>query len=428
MTEDLISIGVAGPMQVIVREYGASIPTDEFSVSFLQGNWDYLTRDQLVNSEPDLLVLYAEIAPTPDDLTKMLGRLKKSIVIVLLPGSWQGMQGALEQFDRVGRVFFLPAAPAEVLRTGRNLVKTERTRLGNAAPLQQLYSGGRTAAAVGTRVIAFVSAQGGTGRSTIAEALAYELAMVRHIRTLLFSFDLPSPAPLRLKMRYNPSAGEFFARPETGFRDALQSKEGVLDVIIAPSDSYAYARAAQVPPDQPNSIRSLVLAAYMQGYGAILMDLPAGEGPWMIQPLLASNTVVVVSRPTLDGIKAVGHLSDLITNKLASEHRISKEMMFTVLNQRTDKTAFTASQFVQEGTATYSWVPPVLATIDYDRKITQAQDASRPASTVSDTLQKGVRVLADSFYGSTASVDAAPGSKRSRGGFGFGGLRIRVNG
>ncbi len=394
-----ISIGIAGPdMQQMASTFGTAGTDERFTLAFMQNNWSYLA-DQIKGNEPDLLIVYADIAPKPDALRDLLSRLTQAVVVVLLPPAWGQIQGMLEQIHTVRRVFILPTSPVEVLNVGFSAVQTEYAKRQSAAPLQQMYAGGpRSAGAVGTRVIAFVSSQGGVGRSTLAEALGFEITARRNIRTLLFSFDLPSPAPLRLGLRYVPNASEFFARPEGGIQDAVQSTPDGLDVVIAPPDTYAYAQAVDVERGAANSIRSLVMSSYMLHYGAILLDLPDGESTWMMQALLAANTVVIVSRPTLEGIKATAHIAQLITEKLVSDHRIPKEGIFVALNQRTPKTAFTPTQFSQEGATQYGWFPPVLATIDYDPAVSQAQDAGRPAASVSEALGKGAQVLADAFY------------------------------
>jgi len=419
------AIGVAGPdLGRITKEYGTAATDERFTLSMLQSGWKPLV-ETLQTDEPDLLVLYADIAPSPDSLRDLLSRLKKAVAVVLLPPAWASVQGVIEQVHTVRRVYLLPANPAEVLKLGYSAVETEHAKAQSISPLQNVYSGGgRAAAAVGTRVIAFISAQGGVGRSTLAEALGFELAARRSIRTLLFSCDLPSTAPLRLGLRHHPDAGEFFARPGPGsFRDIVQTTADGLDVIMAPSDSYVYASAAAPRPEHDEgSLRSLVITSYTFNYGAVLLDLPAGEGGWTLQPLLAANTVVIVARPTMDGIRAVAHLSQLLTEKFDQQHRVPREGLFVLLNQRTPKSTFTATAFNQQGASYAGWFPPVLATVDYDPTITQAQDAGRPAASTSELLGKAAQGLADAFYGGGQGLSE---SQRSRG-VSILGVRIRT--
>ena len=96
------------------------------------------------------------------------------IAIVLLPAGWAELQGTLEKVDTVRAVYVLPAAPAEVLKRGYNAVQTEQAKRAPSHRLASCYpQGRRAAAAIGTRVIAFLSAQGGTGGSTLAEGVGF---------------------------------------------------------------------------------------------------------------------------------------------------------------------------------------------------------------------------------------------------------------
>ena len=415
---------MAGPdFNQITRDFGFVVEDERFTLSMMQNSWEQLERT-LKEGEPDLLIVYADVAPGPDALKESLSHLVNCVVLVLLPVGWADLQGSLEQVDPVRGVYVLPAAPAEVLKRGYNAVQTERSKRRSISPLGELLpQGRRAAAAIGTRVIAFLSAQGGTGSSTLAEGLGFELVTRRNINTLLFSFDLPSPAPLRLGARYQPTAQEFFAHPGPGgFKAGLQTNRDGLDVMIAPAESYSYANAATAGPEQTGSIRSLVISAYAFHYGAILLDLPSGEGAWTLQPLLAANTVLILARPTTDGIRAVSHAARLLTEHLHRDHRLPKENIFVVLNQRTRQSTYTAASFHQDGAKYSGWFPPVLATIDHDPTIPQAQDAVRPAVNVSETLGQNVAALADTLFGDAI---LQPGNGRAKG-RSFLGIRIRM--
>jgi hypothetical protein len=114
----------------------------------------------------------------------------------------------------------------------------------------------------------------------------------------------------------------------------------------------------------------------------------------------------------------------LLTENLQSDHRIPKESIFVVLNQRTKNSTFTASSFHQKGSNEYGWFPPVLATIDFDPVIPQAQDAARPAINVSEDLGKNIAGLVDTFYG---NLDHGSNNNPYKG-RSFLGIRIRMGG
>jgi len=400
---DKYPIGIAGPdLNQISREYtGLIASSTNFVLAMLSNSWRAFL-DALKESEPALLIVYADIATGPDALKDSLSKLQRAVVIVLLPSNWAQFTGVFEGLDRVRRVFVQPAAPKEVLAAGLNAINTENARNRSTAPLQQT-AGGTTMSAVGTRVIAFVSAQGGAGRSTLAEAMGFELAARRSIRSLLFSFDLPAAAPLRLGTRFAPSAAEYLQRSEGGFKDAIQTTADGLDVIIAPPESTAYAAA--VRDGEQAKIHDLVNEAYRHHYAAILLDLPSDESAWMLQPLRVANTIVLVSRPTTEGVRAAGHVLKLLTEVLGAQHRFGREAFFMVLNQRTAKSIYTAPAFASELAKYNGWSPPVLAVVDHDPAISRAQDDTRPAASASETLGKAAATLVETFYGSARGSD-----------------------
>jgi MinD-like ATPase involved in chromosome partitioning or flagellar assembly len=421
-----IAVGFAGPdIHQITREFGIISNDENMSLSLLQSNWDLLIKS-LDEGEPDLLIVYADIAPGVDTLVELLSRLKNALAIVLLPVGWADIQGTVEKVHTVRAVYVLPVASAEVLKRGYNAVQTELSKRKAISPLGSEFSrGGRSALAVGTRVIAFVSAQGGVGKSTLAEGLGFELVARRNINSLIFSFDLPSLAPMRFGINYQPSAHEYFAQPgPAGFKDSLQTTKDGLDVVVAPSESYYYASMAEASPEEARSIRSLVITSYAFQYGAILLDLPAGQGAWTMQPLLAANLVLILSRPTLDGVRATAHIARLLTEELHVNHRIPKEGIYVILNQRTKNSSYTASSFHHEGNKYSGWFPPVLTTIDFDPTIAQAQDASRPAVNASEDLSKNVAGLADTLFGDMRNANHNGHFK----GRSFLGIRIRMGG
>jgi len=419
---DRITLGLAGPdMDQLSREYISPATKDErFVLAMVSGSWEAL-QAALQENEPALLVLYADIAPGPEALHGLLSRLKRAVAVLLLPASWTNFTGLLESAHTVRKVYPLPAMPAEVLKFGYSAALTEAVKERSAAPLAARPENPTSSqAAVGTRLIAFVSAQGGVGRSTLAEALGFELAARRSIRALLFSFDLPSCAPLRLGTRFAPSAAEFLQRSEGGFPDAIQTTPDGLDLVIAPPESTAYAAAAR--EEGRARLHDLVTEAYKHHYAAILLDLPCGESSWMLQPLRAAGTLVLLSRPTTEGVRAVGHLIKLLTQVVGSQHRFSRDAFFLVLNQRTPKSIYTATAFTSEVAKYAGWSPPVLASIDYDPLIPRAQDDGRPAASASESLGRAAAALVDSFYG------ASRGEQPLRRGLRLGPVRIRTTG
>ncbi|MBA4380614.1 MAG: hypothetical protein C0393_08075 [Anaerolinea sp.] len=423
MSQNKIILSVAGDVNQVSRDYAQD---DRFALGTVQNDWRIFT-EVVAKSEPDVVLIYGDATPGPDALVNFLSRLKRAVAIVLLPPSQAQFQGRIESAHTVRKVYILPVAAAEVLNFAYNAIQTEIAKTHSAAPLQQVYasagSGRAAAAAVGIRVVGLVSAQGGVGKTTLAEALGFELAAHRNFKTLLASFDLPPVAAEHFpNLKFAVNASEFFARPEDGFHNSIQTTADGLEVLLAPSASVAYAQAAAVEdPYARNSIRSLVTQAFTRHYAAVLLDLPVGEGAWTLQPLLTANTVLILSRPTVDGIRATAHVVDLLTKQITGQHRIPKEAIYVVLNQMTSKSSLTATSFVKEGSAHAGWFPPVLAVVDYDPAIPQAQDNQRPVNNASETLSKAAIAIADAFYGGERSTK--PAHKKQ-----FGGIKFTVKG
>lgn len=431
-----VSVLPAGPdlQGFVMAQLYPAIASDpgRFRLATVAGDWNNFTH-ALHTSKPELVIIAAEIAPGPDALIETLARAPGQAVVVL-PPSWAQAQGAIENVHTVCKVFIGPIANwAEIFSLGYSAVVTARTRTQSAAPLQSLYAGSGNAAragaaAVGTRVIAFISATGGAGRSTLAESLAYELAARRGIRTLLYSCDLPPAAAQHLKLRFTTNAGLFFSRP-AAFAEALQTREG-LDVLVAPYDSYGYAQAAQQADKEPhadNSLRALVQASWVQGYAAVILDLPAGESNWTLHPLLVANTVVVVARPTIADLLGAVHTVKLLTEHMAGQHRIPRQAMYCALNRVSQHSSLTPNTFHQEATqAAGGFFPPIIATFEDDPAIPAIQDRQQIPGVVADNFGRNIQRLADSFFGGGGASANGRHPIRGQGLLGKLGVKVRV--
>jgi len=401
--EQKVSVMLAGPgHEVVFYQMQPPFLSDaRFVVSAHATQWSGFEQS-LAQMRPDLVVIQAEIAPGPEALVQVLAEIQvwHGVAIVIVPPAIRDLRGVFEQASIIRGVYIAPVNWGEIAQAGYAAVMTERAKAAAAAPLQQAYVSRSAGAILGTRVIAFISATGGTGRSTIAENLAYELAVRRNVRSLLMSFDMPPSAAPHLRMRYVPNASEYFTRPGDGFGSALQNREG-LDILLAPENSVDYQKAADYSAgnkSEPDSIYSLVMASWTRNYASVVLDLPAGEQTWSLQGIAAANTAVIVSRCTLADMAATRHTLILLLERLIGEHRIPREAIYMVLNQVTDRSPISARGFHEELVSGYGWAPPVAAVIPYNPTISQAQDEQTPAVTRVDDLTRGIRNLADFLF------------------------------
>jgi cellulose biosynthesis protein BcsQ len=301
----------------------------------------------------------------------------------------------------VRQIYTLPQVSwSEVVEAGWLAVNNERARRVAATPLRQAYSEPARARAVatGTRVIAFLSAKGGTGRSTVAEALGYELAVRNNLQTLLLSCDLPPAATMHLGLRYVPNAMEFIRRPLDGFNAAIQKYEK-LDVITAPANSVEYALAVHSDGDKPSGLHGLLSATWTRNYAAVLLDLPPGEQPWTLEGIAAANTAIVVTRLTLADVAGTRHTLQLLVERMSAEHRIPREAIFLALNQVHDHAPLTPRTFLDAlAKELDGWTPPVAAIIPRVDELPLKQDQGNPPTAALDDFAHSIRSIYKHLY------------------------------
>ncbi|MGD0575245.1 MAG: hypothetical protein ABSB61_07750 [Anaerolineales bacterium] len=403
--EDLPKVGVmlAGPgADVVLNSMQPPFLLDaRFAVRAVATSFEEL-QVKLPQMRPEVLVIQADMAPGPDSLIEILSKMQvwNGVAIVILCPAWREFLGALEKVATTGKVFLDPVNWAEMAHAAYDAAITQRARLAAAAPLQQAYFSRAAGAITGTRVVAFLSACSGAGRSTVAENLAYELAVRCNAKTLLASFDLPPSAVSHLKLHYEPSAQAFLARASEGLGGCLQMREG-LEVLVAPENTSDYLKAARVSENDmnaPNSIYSLVMATWTRNCAAILLDLPGEEGAWTLQPLSAANSVVLVARPTLADMAATTHTLLLLLQRLATRLRAPREAIYLVLNQVGEKSGMTPHGWHENLARAVPWAPSVAAVIPFDPGVVAAQDRQVPPVTCVDGFARGIRMLVNALF------------------------------
>jgi cellulose biosynthesis protein BcsQ len=425
-----VSVMLAGPNgDVVFHAMQPPLLLDErFAIRAMATRFEDLEHT-LVQMRPEALILHADIAAGPDPLVQVLGRMQvwNGIAVLVISPAWREFMGALESAAPVRSVFIEPVNWGEVARAAYNGALTERAKVAAAAPLQQAYMSRPGGAITGTRVVAFLSSCSGAGRSTIAENLGYELAVRGGVKTLLGSFDLPPAAVPHLRLRYQPSAQEYFDSPRAGLAPCIQGREG-LDVIVAPEDTAAYLKAAhesQTDMNAAGSVYALVMATWANNYAAVLLDLPSDEGVWALHPLAAANTVVIVARPTLADMAAARHTLLLLLERLADKHRVPREAVYLVLNQVGEKSSMTPHAWHQDLAATVPWAPPIAAVIAHDPGVLTAQDRQVPPVTCVDPFARGIRQLAAALF---PGMNLAVEKQRPRTVFRLPGIKVRVGG
>ena len=168
------------------------------------------------------------------------------------------------------------------------------------------------------RIIAVVGAKGGVGASTIAHNLAWSLASVTDMATIIADFDLAF-GTAGLDYNQDPPQGvaeAVFApeRVDATLVDRLLSKCGDnLSLLAAP------ATLERVLDFSETSFDSLV-DAMRASTPWIVLDLPHVWSGWARRMLIAADEVVVVASPDLANLRNAKNLIDSIKNARPHDH------------------------------------------------------------------------------------------------------------
>jgi pilus assembly protein CpaE len=162
------------------------------------------------------------------------------------------------------------------------------------------------------RVIAVVGAKGGVGASTVAHNLAWSLASVTEMATILADFDLAF-GTAGLDYNQDPPQGvaeAVFApdRVDTVLVDRLLSKCGdKLSLLAAPATLDRVLDFAEV------SFDSLV-DAMRASTPWIVLDVPHLWSGWARRILVSADDVIVVASPDLANLRNTKNLIDNVKN------------------------------------------------------------------------------------------------------------------
>jgi len=376
----------------------------------------------LGNLKPALVVVQADIAPDPDTLIQFLSRMAawKGVAVVVLPMTHRDFKGAFERLDTVRGVYIAPVNWTDIFQAAYGSVMTERAKMSQAAPMHQALSGftsaNTSAFITGTKRIAVLSHAGGAGCSTVAENLAYELAVRMSVKALLVSMGLPPTAPPHLKLRYLPNLTEYFDHPgKSSFQAAIQRCE-TLEVLVAPESSLEYMRILESSDKGTGegTINGMLIDSEDGRYAAIVMDIPSSEDLWMAHSIVFANTALIVARPTLADLASVRHTLTLLLSGMRSEKRMAKESIYLVLNQFTERSGFSPRSFQDELAGTVGWAPPIAAVLPFDPGVPQAQDNGILPVTRIDGFAKGIRSLIGTLFPTmNNALEASNGSNRN---------------
>jgi pilus assembly protein CpaE len=231
--------------------------------------------------------------------------------LLIVETQMQG-QAALEDIDRLAQVCDPATKVVVVGRVNDVQLYRELIRRGVSeylvAPLDPLHlietlSGlyvDREAQPIG-RVVAFVSARGGAGSSTLSHNVGWCIAERLKVHTTIVDFDLP----------FGTLALNFNEEPTQGVADALAAPERLDDVLldrvlVKVSDHLALFTAPNMLERgyeaEPAAYES-VLDSVRQMSPCVIVDLPHIWSPWVRQTLLSADDIVIVAAPCLGSLR-----------------------------------------------------------------------------------------------------------------------------
>jgi cellulose biosynthesis protein BcsQ len=402
---EAVTILLAGPMPRVNAWY-TSLAADARArvTSFATDPQDLTFK---IASAPEALLLDASIYPGPKEMVDLLTRYAGTAYVLLPP------EANAEAMDNIGKI---PSVKG-VYRGDVNLVELSAKLFGDVQALRRSSNHGMEAlwkprdegnSPVGMRIIAVWNQSGGVGKTTVSTNLAYEAAR-RGLTTLLIGLGAPDDLPLILGLKPEPNIVSWRSNPnQDGLKRALQ-KLDTLDVLAGFPDVLSEAQAINTPADVPNSVQMLILTAAYAGYAVIVLDAP----PTVLaaNAISGANTLVLVARPSLEGVMRTVHAYRTVVERLAGEHRIAKNGVFVVLN-RTTPSRMSSEEWHRAASSMLGQpFPPIIAQIADESQIGELQDRKRIPLLVSESFTRSIQPLANALFSTSGGASSDKISK-----------------
>ena len=362
-----------------------------------------------LTANPEALLLEGSLLGNYANLTELLTGLQCATYVITPAEGGVELLQKVREIGSVKGAYIADINLPEVI--GRMYADCLALRQSKSGSLQGAWtSSGGGVGPVAMRIITVWNQMGGVGKTTVSTNLAYEAAR-RGFPTLLIGLGAPDDMPLVAGIKPEPNITQWWNNPTPeGIKLSIQ-KLDTLDVLAGFPDVLSEAQAMSAPAEAPNSISRLVTtAAHYAGYAVIIIDAPPSA--LAASAISVSNTLVLVARPSLEGVMRTVEAYRTVVERLPGEHRIAGDRVLVVLNRlggrlSADEWHRAASQ--QSGKP----FPPIIAQIPDNLAIGTAQDSRRLPLLSVEEFSRSLKPLADALlyqsHPPAASVQPANG-------------------
>ena len=418
-TDSIVMI-LAGPSERVNAWFTALQMDSRFRINtFSTDPQDLETK---LGYNPEGILLDSSIFSGPESLLNFLTKAQCAVYIIFQRDISDAFKKKIRALPSVKGIYLEDINLAQV--SGR--IYSEVMAMRSQMPAFQTSKRAKAPAQMigGLRVITVWSRSGGTGKSTVACALALEAAQ-RGIKTLLIGLSVPDISiPTFLNLKTTPNLASWLATQtfEEGIQNSVQ-KVGSLDVLVGLQDGVREDELT-LAPEEPASINQLVINATYGGYSVVILDTPVSGA--YVNAISASNTMVLVAQPMLDQAVICAEAYRMAFKRLRDLHRIGVGNAFVVLN-RFQSGLLTSDEW-HEAADAYTRAmgvghfPPVADVIPETHEVALAANAGRSVMTAGKEFATPIHRLGDMLYGTGGSGSFKKDEDKS---YKFGPIRFR---
>jgi arsenite-transporting ATPase len=406
----VVVVLLAGPPERVTGWYSAFMADSRFRVASFATDTDSFILQLAGN--PEVVLVDASLFSGPPPLIEALTKVSGSAYVVL-PAMDENQRQTIAAVPSVKGVYAMESFDLASVISQVHANALARRQMAPSVGDWGTQKREAVGATTGLRIITVWNQCGGSGKTTIATNLAYE-ASRRGIRTLFIGLGAPDIAPLMLGLNASPNITLWRTNPvPQALKQAVQ-KIGDLDVLAGFPDVLAEGQILTSPPDAENSLTKLVMTAAYEGYACIVLDAPHSQVAALA--LAASNTLILVARPTLADAWCTVEAWRTLQERMAGKHRIAPQNVLVALN-RSRSGSMTAAEW--HGDASRVWqrpFPAVGAVFPEDFEVERAQEQGKLPLLLVDSFAKPLVAVANSIFGAKAGYADASGKRVSVGG------------